>query len=55
MIARKDRNSDNWFLGAIGDEQERSFDVALGFLAPGEKAAVTGASFVSAGMKSEVG
>ena len=26
-----------WFLGAIADEQERSFDVALGFLAPGRR------------------
>jgi alpha-glucosidase len=37
VIARKDRNSANWFLGAIADEQERSFDVALGFLAPGRR------------------
>ncbi len=37
VIARKDRNSDNWFLGAIADEAERSFDVALGFLAPGRR------------------
>jgi alpha-glucosidase len=37
VIARKDRNSANWYLGAIGDEQERWFDVALGFLAPGRR------------------
>ena len=37
VIARKDRYSDNWFLGAIADEQERSFDVALAFLTPGRR------------------
>ncbi|MBA3512214.1 glycoside hydrolase family 97 protein [Sphingomonas sp.] len=37
VIARKDRNSADWYLGAVGDEQERRFDVALGFLAPGRR------------------
>ncbi|MGI8611377.1 MAG: glycoside hydrolase family 97 protein [Sphingomicrobium sp.] len=37
VIARKDRNSADWYLGAIADERERSFDVALGFLAPGRR------------------
>jgi alpha-glucosidase len=32
VIARKQRGSPNWFLGAVGDEQERHFDVALDFL-----------------------
>jgi alpha-glucosidase len=35
VIARKDRNSANWYLGAVGDELERRVDVALSFLAPG--------------------
>jgi alpha-glucosidase len=37
VIARKDRHSSNWFLGAVGDEQERRVDVALGFLQPGRR------------------
>jgi hypothetical protein len=32
IIARKDKNSDNWFIGAITDERERSFDLPLDFL-----------------------
>lgn len=32
VIARKDKNSENWFLGAITDEKERSFDMKLDFL-----------------------
>ncbi|MBK7230618.1 MAG: glycoside hydrolase family 97 protein [Ignavibacteriales bacterium] len=32
IIARKDKNSDNWFVGAITDEQARDFDVKLDFL-----------------------
>lgn len=35
VIARRDRNSANWYLGAVGDEAERRVDVALSFLAPG--------------------
>ena len=35
VFARKARGSDLWFVGAVGDEQERRFDVALDFLQPG--------------------
>lgn len=31
-IARKQRGSDDWYLGAISDEKARSFDVPLSFL-----------------------
>jgi alpha-glucosidase len=34
-IARKDRSSDDWYLGAVSDEVGRTFDVALTFLDPG--------------------
>jgi alpha-glucosidase len=37
VIARKQRGSPNWFLGAVGDEQERHFDVSLDFLDPGRR------------------
>ncbi len=37
VFARKQRGSTNWFLGAVGDEQERRFDVALDFLQPGRR------------------
>jgi alpha-glucosidase len=37
VIARKDRGSANWYLGAVGDEQERRFDVALDFLDRGRR------------------
>ena len=37
VFARKARGSDLWFVGAVGDEQERRFDVALDFLKPGQK------------------
>ncbi|MEO6224255.1 MAG: glycoside hydrolase family 97 C-terminal domain-containing protein, partial [Sphingomicrobium sp.] len=33
----KARNSPDWFIGAVGDEQERRFDVALDFLQPGRR------------------
>ena len=32
VTARKDKNSDNWFIGAITDEQARDFNVKLDFL-----------------------
>jgi hypothetical protein len=32
IIARKDKNSDNWFIGAITDEVTREFIIALDFL-----------------------
>ena len=31
-IARKEKNSDNWYLGSITNEQERTFDISLDFL-----------------------
>ena len=34
-IVRKDRHSDDWYLGAVTDETERSVDVPLTFLEPG--------------------
>jgi alpha-glucosidase len=37
VIARKAKGSGEWFLGAVGDEEERSFDVALDFLQPGRR------------------
>ena len=35
-IARKDKNSDNWFIGSITDEEARSFDLKLDFLDDGK-------------------
>lgn len=35
-IAREDRNSDNWYLGAITDENSRTLEVNLDFLPKGE-------------------
>jgi alpha-glucosidase len=37
VIARKQRGASTWFLGAVGDEQERRFDVPLDFLDPGRR------------------
>ena len=37
VIVRKQRGASTWFLGAVGDEQERQFDVALDFLEPGRR------------------
>ena len=37
VIARKERGGPNWYLGAISDEQERRFDVALDFLETGRR------------------
>ncbi|WP_332676905.1 glycoside hydrolase family 97 protein [Brevundimonas sp.] len=36
-IARKDRNSDQWFLGAMTDEHPRVLDASLSFLDPGRR------------------
>ncbi len=36
VIARKDRNSENWFIGAITDENEREFELSLDFLDEGK-------------------
>ena len=35
VVARRQRNSRQWFLGAITDEEARTFDVPLTFLDPG--------------------
>jgi hypothetical protein len=32
IIARKDKDSDDWYIGAITDEQARDFEVPLDFL-----------------------
>jgi alpha-glucosidase len=37
IVARKAKNSDDWFLGAITDEEGRTFTVPLNFLTPGRK------------------
>ncbi|MGZ5190070.1 MAG: glycoside hydrolase family 97 protein [Flavisolibacter sp.] len=37
MIARKAKNSESWFLGAITDEQQRNFNQSLSFLDAGKK------------------
>src|SRR5436309_1481913 len=36
VVARREKNSPNWFLGAITDEEARTFDVPLTFLDPGK-------------------
>ena len=36
-IARKDRNSEDWYLGSVTDEDARELSVGLGFLAPGRE------------------
>jgi len=36
-IARKDRNSDDWYLGSITDENGRVLDAPLSFLDPGKR------------------
>jgi alpha-glucosidase len=33
-IARKDRNSDNWYVGAVTDENGRGLEIKLDFLDP---------------------
>jgi alpha-glucosidase len=35
-IARKDRRSDNWYLGSVTDESARTLSVKLDFLEPGK-------------------
>jgi len=37
IVARRERNGPTWYLGAITDEEARTFDVPLSFLAPGRK------------------
>ena len=36
-IARKDRRSENWYLGAVTDEEGRNLEVPLSFLTPGKR------------------
>jgi len=36
IVARRQRGAQAWFLGAITDEQPRTFDVPLSFLTPGK-------------------
>jgi alpha-glucosidase len=36
-IARKQRGSEDWFIGSITDEKKRSFDLALNFLPKKQK------------------
>jgi alpha-glucosidase len=36
-IARKDRRSENWYIGAIGDEEGRVLTAPLSFLTPGKR------------------
>ncbi len=35
VVARRERNGPSWFVGAITDEERRSFDITLSFLSPG--------------------
>lgn len=35
-IARKERDGENWYVGAVGDEQERTVSFKLDFLTPGK-------------------
>ena len=37
IVARRERNGPSWYIGAITDEEARTFDVPLSFLAAGKK------------------
>ena len=37
VTVRKDRNSEDWYLGAVSDENARELDVRLDFLTPGKE------------------
>ena len=37
VVARRERNAQSWYIGAITDEEARTFDVPLSFLTPGKK------------------
>src|SRR5438034_287842 len=37
IVARRERNGPSWFVGAITDEEARTFDIPLSFLSPGRK------------------
>lgn len=37
IVARQDKNSDNWFAGGITNEEARDVNLKLDFLSPGKK------------------
>jgi alpha-glucosidase len=37
VVARRERGGESWFIGAITDEEARSFEVPLSFLTPGRR------------------
>jgi alpha-glucosidase len=37
IVARREKNSPSWYIGAITDEEGRTFDIPLTFLTPGRK------------------
>jgi len=37
VVARRERNGQSWFIGAITDEEARTFDIPLSFLVPGRR------------------
>ena len=37
VVARRERNGASWYIGAITDEEGRTFDIPLTFLTPGRK------------------
>jgi len=37
IVARRERNGPTWYLGAITDEEGRTFDIPLSFLTGGRK------------------
>jgi alpha-glucosidase len=37
VVARRERNAQSWYIGAITDEESRTFDVPLSFLTAGRK------------------
>jgi len=37
IVARRERGGQSWFIGAITDEEARTFEVPLSFLAPGRR------------------
>ena len=41
VIARQDRNSENWFVGGVSDENPRALTLNLDFLAPGKRYLLT--------------
>ncbi len=60
-VARKDRASDDWYLGAVTDEEGRELEVRLSFLDPGRPylaeiyADGAGAHWVTAPYEVEIG